>query len=151
MSILVKDDAGALRSAAEIKVRDAAIALRNVASVWMRDAAGALKVIWTTFSATVNRTFTTGMAVSSKPTRVYSQSVTVTMVGGVAPFTINWTRTDANPEDWTVSGTDTAQFSTVLAAATDATATFEVTATDASGAVSAGITVTAQCFNEGTP
>jgi hypothetical protein len=136
---------------AAISVRDAANALHAVGAGEVRDAGNMLQPFFSALSASAAPEETSGFGNDGSAISVSTGSVTVTVEGGVAPFTPLWARTDGGGTTWAISDHTAAStsFSTSLAAGDSDTATFACTVTDATGATAVSNDITATAVNLG--
>jgi hypothetical protein len=72
-------------------MRDDGGQLRTIQRVRARDASNVLRTVWQALSAVSNRPTVTGTASSSSAASVTTNSATITVLGGTAPFTYAWT------------------------------------------------------------
>lgn len=139
---------GGLSIVSKPKVRTGA-GLKDVAAVRIRNMAG-VKTIWSSLSASIPSNVY-GSSASSRPTGVISDLVPVTALGGVAPYTYLWTRTDAGLESITISeaGPGKFVFASTIPPTETVTATYTVTVTDATGASVVSNVITVSLENAG--
>lgn len=125
----------------------------DIGVVRERTAAG-LKVVWADagpLSVTVDNVAPSGARAASGTVSVPTSIVTITITGGVGPYSISWARIDSGTPAWSISaptGTAT-RFSVDLAAGDNDTAEFAATITDAASTVVTSDTVYAFAENFG--
>lgn len=137
MGVRIRDGAGNARSVTGIKVRDAGGVLRTVQMARVRDGSGTLRTVFTAMSAAPSAPNVYGTAGSFGPGGVFVQSspVTVTVSGGVAPFTYAWTRDSGSATiNATLPAAATTRFSATVPYDSEVSANFVCTVTDANGA-----------------
>lgn len=89
--VRVRDASNTLRTLARIRIRDASNTLRQIQRIRIRDAGGTLRTVWQFFSLSLSATNAYGFAHGlASHGAVNSASVTVTVTGGVAPYTYLW-------------------------------------------------------------
>ncbi len=148
MSMVRTDDG--LKGIVAIQFRDAASVLKSVATGQIRTATG-LKTFFSSMTATAAPDTVSGIGNSSGTVLVVTTNVTAAPVGGVSPWTVLWTRTDADPQSWTINSPTAfnTTFQTAVDPGTSSVATFVATITDAVGAVAVTNEVTVTCTNLG--
>jgi len=139
----------AQRVLAGVKARNASNVLKTILDVKVRDAS-ALRTVFTSFGGSAGLTVTPelayGYGYSKGSITISTNSVTVTVSGGVAPYTFAWTGASGA---WTIINptSDTTAFRrSSVGAGTNDSRTFTCTVTDANGATSS-ITVDAYVEN----
>lgn len=136
---------------AAISVRDAANALQSVERGSVRDDGNVSRVFFSSMAASVDPDSVRGYGNDSGTVTVTTPSASVTVAGGVAPFTYAWTRTDGGSQPWTITAPTaaTTAFSSDLDANQSEAASFICTVTDATGATAATGVVNAHAVNLG--
>lgn len=150
--IVVRSPSG-LSEIGDIALRDAG-GLQAIGSALVRDASGLHAIFAPGSGMTIDVPLdSTGARFSSSAGGVTTESVAATVTGGTSPYTYLWSRTDANPESWTIL-TATSRETQFRAAAVGPgeqfTATFKCTVTDNTGATEDSADVTATAINYGT-
>lgn len=84
--IRLRDESNTLRTIIGIKMRDAGGIMRNITRVRMRDASNILRTVFGALSVSAN----TPVSGTSGTSPVTSSTSTVTVTGGVAPYTYLW-------------------------------------------------------------
>lgn len=144
-----RDIGGTLRALKGISVRDAAGTLRSVSTAYARDAGNVLRAIFNSGGVTVSQSQVFG-TINSKATRpATTNSVSLLISGGVAPFMVAWSIDDGSWSVTNPTSTSTAFRSPSLPPGDFASATAFATVTDASGTVFTSNTVTASATNTG--
>jgi hypothetical protein len=123
-------------------------ALKTVTEGWIR-VDGALKQFYALIQIALSSYSVLGRGNSATSVLVTSATVTASVVGAVGAVTYAWTRTDSDPQAWTINNPTaaSASFSTLCDQGDQFTATFHCTTTDAAGQVIVSSDVTADCAN----
>lgn len=123
-------------------------ATKLVHRAWLRKD-GKINKLLGTLALNLSSSAITGRANSGGPVTVFSRSVTATPDGTVGTVTYLWTRTDSNPQSWTIESPNaaTTRFSTICDESESFGATFKCTATDAAAQVIASTDVSVSCAN----
>lgn len=151
---------GVTRTVAAMHVRVGGTT-RAVARAWLRDN-GALKQFFASMDSqsggstnspsgiTVSPTGATGFANSAGTTMARSNTVTVTVTGGVAPYTFAWTYVSGDVVTCNAPTAAATTFSATLSASESRYAEWKCRVTDAAGVVadSATVPVTLQNIGE---
>lgn len=137
---------------AAVKFRAGGV-LDDVANVYVRRG-GITQRVWSAIEAlAVNAIFTGayGAGTSGSTISVATADTTLSIVGGRAPFTYAWARTDGGGHSWTINSPSAlnTRFTTLVAPYSLESATFEMTVTDANGTVVVGPEITAYAENYG--
>ena len=149
---IIRDTASAAKTLAAISARDVSVALKTVTVVKMRDADNVLQTIGGGsfgYSATAAPTLVVGSGYSGSSIQVTTPYATVTVAGGVAPFTYSWTPVDM---DWEAVSPDSAVTpfrSPMIPPGDTVETTFTCTVTDNNGASTVTNPVTARARNLG--
>jgi hypothetical protein len=143
-------DSVSLKDIASISVRDAASVLQPIAGASVRTGAG-LKAFFSAMAASASPESITGYGNNGSPVSITTAAASVSVAGGVAPYTYAWTLV---PDfgSWTI-GAPTAQSTTFtagnVAASDEASASFYCTVTDDAGAEAVTGMVAVAAFNLG--
>jgi hypothetical protein len=124
-------------------------ATKAVERAWLRTD-GALKEIFASLSASLSSSSVSGFGSSHSTIPISTTGVTAIVVGGVAPLSYLWTRTDGGGHAWTINSptSATTNFTTSVAVGAEQDATFACAVTDSAGqSVSTG-SVGAACIND---
>jgi hypothetical protein len=134
MSVSTRDAANALKPVSAIRWRDGV--LRSINAGKIRDAAGVLRTFFTSMTATVNNADPSGYEYGTTSASVFTNPATIVSVtGGTAPYAYAWVRLSGDVSvTATVPAGPTTQFTAFLPVDGYATAVFQCTVTDASGA-----------------
>jgi hypothetical protein len=123
--------------------------LRTIQRIRVRDGSNVLRTVWQAISAESNRAIVTGTASSASPTAVTTNSATITVVGGIAPFTYAWTVTSFTGGTWSITSATSATTSFAcsgVGAGDLYSAELTCTVTDSGGAT-ASVTIEGQAAN----
>lgn len=143
-------DTSQLRTFTGVAVRDAGNVARTILSGSVRGADNVLRTIFSALSLSTSKTKVVGVKAFGAASNVTTESVTVTVTGGVAPLTYFWE--DELGSDWTVANSTaaTTTFTALQVEAGDtATNRFRCIVTDASGATATSAWVEAAATNIG--
>lgn len=134
----IRDGGGIMRVIRRISLRDRSNQPVTIQRVRVRDAGGTLRTVFAAISATIAPNPVEGLITVAVSGNIPTSSATVTVVGGLAPYTYAWTLKGTSAYAWTI-GTPTAATTIFTAAAVPegqlAQAVFTVAVTDAGGAV----------------
>lgn len=148
MTLQVRDEDALVLNIAAIEANDDGGDPLRVTIGQVRDAAGVAKTFWQSMSASAAPVEVSGYGNTASPVDITVGPVTVTVVGGVAPFTYAW----STDPDWTVDA-PTAATTTLTAddvgAGSSASAYFTCTVTDDTGAEAETNQVLATAVNLG--
>lgn len=128
-----RDPSSAFKDIATMKWRDASNTLRTAAQVYMRDSGG-LAPVFSPMSVTVYPAYANGSVYSVGAPRATTNSVTATAAGGTAPYSVEWTFTEAGWEAINPTLLTTAFRSPSLPPSDPQFTTITCTLTDAHGA-----------------
>lgn len=152
-------DGTADRTISELNVIDAGSVDRAIQEVRMIGPDGVDRVVFSALTnpgggggsagITVYPEFVQGVRSSSSTVAVTSRETTVTVSGGVAPFTYLWSQVSGDPMTIGGSTTATATFGANVAPGDTLSGTFKCTVTDAAGISADSPTVTATLNNIG--
>lgn len=122
-------------------------------TVRVRDASG-LKVVWADagpLTVVVDNLSPTGARASDVDVTVPTAIVTLTIAGGVGPYSVTWSRVDSGSPAWAITSPDgpATRFNTAVAAGNTETAEFHAVVTDAAAATVTSDTVYAAASNFG--
>lgn len=139
--------AGAQRDITGLGIRTGG-ALKNVTEGRVR-AGGSLRQFFGTLAVELSTYLALGRGNSAATVRVVSEPVTATVAGAIGTLAYAWTRTDSDPQPWTITSPDeaTTTFSTNCDQGQQFVATFICTITDQAGQVLASDPVTVDCAN----
>lgn len=146
-----RNAAGLSQGIAAIHFRDGASVFKDIAVGRYRDASNTLRVFFETIAASASPPSLNGYGNTGGPVDItMSSDCTCTVVGGAAPFTYLWTRTDAGSDSWTITTATSAITAFIALAITSGSfATFICTVTDDTGAIAVSNEVSARAINLG--
>lgn len=140
-AVKIRDAGNARRTVIALKMRDSGNTLRTVSEIKMRDASNVLRTVWSAMevSASPSEVSKTTASKSGTPANLTSPPVSVSIDGGVSPFTYAWSTLsgDAIADSPTAS---TTTFTANLLPGDESVTEAQVTVTD-----DAGATATATC------
>ena len=148
MSLRVRDEANVSRAAAFVKVRDSGNALRTATFLKARNGSVVLKSTFSAMSASASPVDFNAYQSSSSPIDITTGQATASPQGGVAPFTYAW----SSATGWTVvspAAATTGFRADDVPAFESASATFDCTITDSTGASAVNNQINATATNLG--
>lgn len=147
-----------IKAAAAMRVRDGSAVLKTVGNVRLRDASNTLKLVYTSsgsggaFAVDASPLVAYGGRAGGATLSITSEEVSVSITGGVGPYTYLWTVVAVSSGTWSISApnADKTRFIASAVPAFDThSATFKCTVTDARGLTSDSATVEVNCSNYG--
>lgn len=122
--------------------------LKTIGEGWIR-MGGAIKQFYAIIAIALSTYTAMGRGNSASTIAVGSALVTANITGAVGTISYVWSRTDADPQPWTIvsPNAQSTSFSTICDQGEAFTATFKCTATDQAGQVIASNDVEVTCAN----